>query len=945
MLIPSIILAALLAALQPGALGNDAHLTLTFDFPEDTTPEEKKSLIGRQLTLVGYSGLAHGPSFDTAEVEIDARYQIQVRSLKPWIYELKVDGVVRSREVDAALGPFRIQFDQFFYPQTGQPGFGRVKLERGIDLHGRVVDVSGNGVEGARVTARWSRRSIHGNGVQQIVESGPGGAFRFINVPSNMSSVESVKAPWPTARLTKRALAAMIRKKEPVEITHAALGPSKGSAPEKKEAKKGSLESLGRGEILGRLQDASGKPMAEASLRLVPLLGSRLSMSEKDRLGEIGARTDGSGAFEFRELPAISYELILDEPGLLLDPLHHSRALQVRAGEVLESTPVVAIAGGWIEATCLDQSGSTIDAADLSLGLQSHASLPIRHWREPSPALQSVRFGPLAPGKYRVTRKLESSDRHGRVALLQDVEVVAGEVATTTLDERGRRYDDFTNRCYGSVRLDGEPLLAAYVQLRDEIGEIARALTDIDGRFSLPVPKPGTYWLGAKRRPLGATAGQWVTLEASRSTTVHLELSRSADPSRPDDGFASGLCAAADLDGDQVGDLLVADTSTDLSVRESTRCLAISGRDGTVLFRTEGSRRRRSAIGLGSVGDLNGDGSPELVTRFSDRASGESKWRSGVELHSGATGLPMAEFVVPAERYSGAERFDIDSPRFDLLDDRDGDGIRDLCVITQQEASGGSISAAVTILSGARLLPSSTHQLFAVSPIQRTWWPGDLNGDGMGDLMVHAYRIGEEESRLLAFCGRTFERIEPWCATTVTDGQSLVAAAGDLDGDDVDDVFLADIDQVGIIQHKVTIKTASGSDVRELCSHVRTPNGTGGEDLVSLPDLDGDGKGDVLLTSHGFSLLLAEPAVVSVHSGADLSLLYELQQTTSPRAVYEHFGISGCCLDDVDGDGTADIAIRAMTPYGAGLGCVEIYSGSDGSPIQAITRKSAYRVN
>lgn len=155
-----------------------------------------------------------------------------------------------------------------------------------------------------------------------------------------------------------------------------------------------------------------------------------------------------------------------------------------------------------------------------------------------------------------------------------------------------------------------------------------------------------------------------------------------------------------------------------------------------------------------------------------------------------------------------------------------------------------------------------------------------------------------------------------------------VESAEDVDMDGVDDLLVFTLNEAGFAG---TVRLLSGRDSTE----IRVWNGAAAFDqfgwsLGSLPDVDGDGVRDVLIGA---------PAA-DAPSGANAGRL-ELYSTGSGGVLWslegsagEFLGSSLAVLDDLDGDGTPDLAVGALlgvNPNGFQAGTVRVLSGRTGA--------------
>jgi hypothetical protein len=202
---------------------------------------------------------------------------------------------------------------------------------------------------------------------------------------------------------------------------------------------------------------------------------------------------------------------------------------------------------------------------------------------------------------------------------------------------------------------------------------------------------------------------------------------------------------------------------------------------------------------------------------------------------------------------------------------------------------------------------------------------GDLNGDGIGDLMALEYDTGSPDSSsvlgfrsyLGPFSGDRswgdFDGVRTFADSNDTAG-AVIAEIGDVDADGLDDVALGDplagveSDERGAI-YVFRGPVAGGYPVDEADAVIQgDPGDYLGERVGRRADLDGDGKADLLVTTRAnrASLFAGPPSAV--------------MEMTDARATFEGLGpwfsateIAGA--GDLNGDGLDD-AMLANAAYG-----------------------------
>ena len=200
---------------------------------------------------------------------------------------------------------------------------------------------------------------------------------------------------------------------------------------------------------------------------------------------------------------------------------------------------------------------------------------------------------------------------------------------------------------------------------------------------------------------------------------------------------------------------------------------------------------------------------------------------------------------------------------------------------------------------------------------------GDVDGDGCDDIVVGGAESngGIGQALVLSGCdGSIIHTLNGMAAGDIF-GQ-LVSGAGDLNNDGVPDLAIASLGN---------IQCFSGLDGSLLLQFSRlaslSPFSLPG-DLLPIGDADGDGIGDLVLSTPGSDLSGASSGRVDVFSGSDGQII-----ASAPGLITaDRFGNYICPVDDRDGDGCADIVATSEA-----TNTLRIVSSQDGSLIQAIS--------
>ncbi|MBP9086202.1 MAG: VCBS repeat-containing protein [Kofleriaceae bacterium] len=208
----------------------------------------------------------------------------------------------------------------------------------------------------------------------------------------------------------------------------------------------------------------------------------------------------------------------------------------------------------------------------------------------------------------------------------------------------------------------------------------------------------------------------------------------------------------------------------------------------------------------------------------------------------------------------------------------------------------------------------------------------DLNGDGNADLVISAPNALIDNKPAGIVEARTGAGELLWRATGQTPGLGWqLDNAGDQDGDGLDDIWAgAPSDTQG--GHVYLLAGKDGQVIRRIDNQQH--DGQFGWYLVAMADLDGDGHTDLAV---GAPFVGMGGAVYLIASTG--KVLREIRGTR-PRA---HFGEMLTALDDVNGDGVADLAVGA--PGGGGgdplidMSEVMIVSGKSGMVLRRLHQR------
>src|SRR6266851_6965954 len=317
--------------------------------------------------------------------------------------------------------------------------------------------------------------------------------------------------------------------------------------------------------------------------------------------------------------------------------------------------------------------------------------------------------------------------------------------------------------------------------------------------------------------------------------------------------FGTAVVGIGDVDGDGVPDLAVGAPQTlgPGGGYLDGRVFVYSGATSTLLYELN-PLRHRGFFGarLASVGDLDGDGIPEIAMG-TPYGSGSGPYGGGVvTVRSGSDGTLLDEF-------DGSASGDYLGRAIAGMGDLDGDGVPDLLLAAPNASPGGRAEAGlVQVRSGAtgeilRQLNGAEASAYFGQAVANV---GDLDGDGVDDFAVAAPSASpsgmQDAGSVFVYSGASGQLLYRW------DGPesfgafgSAVAGGGDVDGDGVPDVIVgapgSSPGGVPVAGSAFVFSGATGALLFRWDGAER--DGTLGQSVAILGDLTGDGRAEVAI--------------------------------------------------------------------------------------------------
>ena len=520
--------------------------------------------------------------------------------------------------------------------------------------------------------------------------------------------------------------------------------------------------------------------------------------------------------------------------------------------------------------------------------------------------------------------------------------------------------------------LNGGPTLATY----DYFGSAVASIGDLDGDgvTDLAVGAFGDSTGGGFGR--GAVHVLFLNANGTVKNSQTIAHNTNGGPALVnDDRFGWSVASLGDLDSDGVTDLAVGAAGDDTRGygRGAVRVLFLNA-NGTVKDSlkiandTNGGPTLTEFGYFGSsataLGDVDGDGVTDLMVGEPGVYSSASNHGAVHVLFLNANGTVKNSVKIEPTSIGGPypDHRDSFGSAVASLGDLDGDGVTDLAVGASRDDTGGgfgSYRGAVHVLfmnangtvKDSLKIANNTNGGPTLADFDRFGHSvaslGDLDGDGVTDLAVGAYRdptggYSRGAVYVLFLNGNGTVKSSLKIASNTNGGPTLadddsfgssVASLGDLDGDGVIDLAVGarddDADGSGPSSNRgavhVLFMNANGT-VKNSLRIASTINGGPpvadtnyfGSSVASLGDLDGDGITDLAVGAYGDDTGGTNRGAVHVlflNANGTVKSSRKIASATNGAPTLangEFFGRSVASLGDLDGDGVTDLAVGAF---------------------------------
>jgi hypothetical protein len=305
--------------------------------------------------------------------------------------------------------------------------------------------------------------------------------------------------------------------------------------------------------------------------------------------------------------------------------------------------------------------------------------------------------------------------------------------------------------------------------------------------------------------------------------------------------------------------------------------------------------------------DANGDGTLDIVAGAPFNGSGPGR----ALVYSGTDGAVLLEL-------SAGESGDSFGVKVCGIEDLDGDGCDEVVVGAMRADAAGRDAGRVYVFSG-----KAGELLYAIDGAAA----GDQFGSSVDATHAGGHRLLVAGAMKEGGVGRchvyrcTKAGVEPFFTidpdTTARNlGQYFVTIVGDMDGDDVPDIYGSDWNNAAQGQATGRVYVHSGKTGERLLTLTGTRAGEGfGTSASDCGDTNGDGYVDLIVGAWQSSEGAASAGKCYLYSGKDGALL----RSWTSRQAGDTLGFDAVGLGDVDGDGATDFLLTSAWSPRRGL--------------------------
>lgn len=356
-----------------------------------------------------------------------------------------------------------------------------------------------------------------------------------------------------------------------------------------------------------------------------------------------------------------------------------------------------------------------------------------------------------------------------------------------------------------------------------------------------------------------------------------------------------------DVNGDGVSDATSSAPTNNEGGNAAGKVYVYSGKTGKELW-TYVAKDANGQLGMSieRAGDVNGDGTPDVVAG--------APYANKTYVFSGKDGKILFEWTGKDEK--GAFGRGVCG-----TGDVNGDGFGDVLIGEPYQIWGGPLNSQQIEQPGNVYLYSGKDG----SILQQ--WKGDQIGDGFGTalagktvnkqtfLMIGAPGAGNggRVTVYKAMDADSFFAIDA-DSTGSSLGGMFMSVVGDVDGDDVQDLYASDWSNSALGNSTGRIYVHSGATGEQLMTLTGEAAGDGfGIGVADAGDVNNDGYDDLVIGSWQHASAAPSGGKIYVYSGKDGSLI----RTLTGKIAGETLGFDTTGIGDVDGDGVVDLLLTS----------------------------------
>jgi len=464
----------------------------------------------------------------------------------------------------------------------------------------------------------------------------------------------------------------------------------------------------------------------------------------------------------------------------------------------------------------------------------------------------------------------------------------------------------------------------------------------------------------------GNTVGE---ILAGGNGIARLYLAFNATPLPVDPVFSIGTVGAAnqlgasvaglgDTNGDTWGDIIIGAPGgegtallyrgTFLGIRNALNIVPVTITLDMARGATLDQPFARFGASVSSAGDINYDGYNDIIigapgAHLANGLSAEGVAFTLAGRLGAATVLPAAVSIL-----TGGQTNAMSASSVACAGDVNGDGLSDIVIGTPAYSNGqsgeGAVSVSYASFNGGAG-PSTTPTTTILNNNATTQYGdaaahvGDINGDGLGDIIVGdpGYSNGQtREGAVYVHLGGTVRAVTleaPIESNVANMGLGMtIAPAGDVNADGYADVLISSLNGRAAEQNQravfLYLGSATGLSPTPFWSTQGAANTYLGHSMAGLADIDGDGYGDFAIgePTYGSGETYEGHVLVVFGSSGQPTRIVSME----PNVVNAYLG-SAVAFGDVNKDGYSDLIVGAGGWTRAGMvghGRAFVYAGS-----------------